>query len=192
MLEHHDIQPLRNPVDQANARASAIEQLEHGMLLESEVTDLAVYLLGALAQIEILTQMADPMARRFGAGAGHKYPDLATAGYGHLWQGPGLNDWHPQLLEGIRQHLRGMERSHHRGACCDYIRNRLHEGPAGIGALELRFEEGAPKHKPVLQGQKTTQLQQARSEIRALHEIPEAERESTLAAIDAARPRPQP
>ncbi|MGD1907379.1 MAG: hypothetical protein ACFB0C_15530 [Leptolyngbyaceae cyanobacterium] len=197
MLEDHDIQPLSDLADQVNARASAIEQLEHGTLLESEVTDLAVYLLGALAQIEALTLRVDPMAARFNA-AGHPYPALVREGLGDAWTGPGRNDFDGPLVEAVLQYLKrhkGPSADVMRGDAINAIRNKcLAED---FGWIEQRMDErgSAEAGVPKVRGQGGTQMQQARSEVRALHEIPEGDRGSTLAAINAARPRlthPQP
>lgn len=187
-----NINPLSSPADQAKAREMVAEIKDSAFVTNREQW-LAIYLARALAQIDALTKIADPMAARFGIAAGHKYPDLVAAGLGHLWQGPGFNDWHPDLLEGIRKHLKGMERLCHRGACCDYIRNRLHEGAAGFGALELRFGEGT--HRQSLPGGEPTASpsQEGRSELpKTLAEMSPAEREAHVSAIHRARGTPDP
>lgn len=152
-----DPTPLSSPQEQADALSLAQQCVAIGKPKDEQGAPdpeytLALLLWRAIKQIQVLTCIADPMAARFGVAAGHKFPELVAAGLGHLWQGPKLNDWHPHLLEGIRKHLKGMEKPSHKGACCDYIRNRLYQGAAGLGALELRFEEGEPNPNPSQEG----------------------------------------
>lgn len=113
---------------------------------------------GVLALDSALNQTRhafDPMAQRLGAG-GHKYPALVQAGHGHWWQGPGLNDWHPQLLRGITAHLRENDRPCTEMAARTYLRNRLMEftrdpqgaGLLALGALEDAWEKGRGRSDP--------------------------------------------
>jgi hypothetical protein len=191
----NEIQPLRDIRDQARLRDYAEQVLAMSATLRTQIElDLADGVLRALAQIELLTGLADRQAARFGTAAGHKYPDLVAAGLGHLWQGPGFNDWDPSLLEGIRKHLKQMDRPCHKGACCDYIRNRLHEGAAGLGALELRFEEGQPTPNPSREGSNTltpnpSPKGRGGADLpKTLGEMSPEERAEALAAIHRGRP----
>jgi hypothetical protein len=81
---------------------------------------------------------ADPLAGRFKA-QGHRYPDLVQVGMGHLWSGPGWNDFVPELIDAVQNHLHLYELPAQRGHACDYIRNRIRS--QDWGALEQRWAE---------------------------------------------------
>mgnify|MGYP000364810248 FL=1 len=133
------VPPLSSPHDQLQARNAGRMGLSSR---DPQAVRLAEYLLRALAQIEALTLLADPMAQRFQQG-NHRYPDLVNAGLGHLWVGPSFNDFAPGLIEACRKHLKTHNLPAQRGHACDYIRNRIKEGD--FGALEQRWSEGLPR-----------------------------------------------
>jgi hypothetical protein len=87
----------------------------------------------------------DPLAARF-ANPGHRYPEMTRAGFGHLWVGPGFNDFAPELITAVQAHLALHNLPAQRGHACDYIRNRIRT--QDWGALEQRWEERKRKQGP--------------------------------------------
>jgi hypothetical protein len=77
------------------------------------------------------------------ASGAHKYPELVQQGLGHLWVGPGFNDFAPQLIAGAVKFLKKRELPCERGDAINAIRNKVRGHDWGY--LEQRFEEGAPK-----------------------------------------------
>lgn len=130
------LKPLSDPNEQREARVLA-EGITSGKANGLTYT-LAWLLLRALAQIEALTLLADPIAQRMSSG-NHRYPELTAVGLGHLWVGPGFNDFAPGLIEACRKHLKTLNLPAQKGHALDYIRNRIRE--QNWGALEQRWEE---------------------------------------------------
>jgi hypothetical protein len=87
-----------------------------------------------------------PIDRQAAAFQRHKYPELVGVGLGHLWTGPGFNDFQPQLVMGTRKFLRKHELPAEVGDAINAIRNKIRQGDWGY--LEQRFEEGQPPSPP--------------------------------------------
>jgi len=132
-----ELKPLSDPSEQGKVKHLAQGVIDGDTWEECAVT-LAEYLLRALRQIEALTLLADPMAARMSRGH-HRYPELTAVGLGHLWVGPGFNDFEPGLIEACRKHLKTLNLPAQKGHALDYIRNRIRE--QNWGALEQRWEE---------------------------------------------------
>lgn len=89
-------------------------------------------------------QPIDQTMLRFAQGKQrHLYPSLVAMGMGHLWQGPGPNSFHPQLIEGARLHLKKWKLPCERGDALNTIRNKIRQ--EDFGWLELAYEAGNPK-----------------------------------------------
>lgn len=131
-----ELTPLNDLKEQREARELA-EGITSGKA-DGLTYTLAWLLLRALAQIEALSLLADPVAQRMSSG-NHRYPELTAVGLGHLWVGPGFNDFAPGLIEACRKHLKTLNLPAQKGHALDYIRNRIRE--QNWGALEQRWEE---------------------------------------------------
>lgn len=77
----------------------------------------------------------------------HKYPELVTQGLGHLWVGPGFNDFAEPLIRGTQKFLRKHDLPAEKGDAINAARSKIYQGQWGY--LEQRFEEGqAPPSPP--------------------------------------------
>ena len=133
--------PVMTPQQKADARALA-QMLIEKFSDDQEIVRLGFYLLGSLDLIQRLALKADPMAARYATTGQrqHRYPDLVAVGLGHLWVGPGFNDFAPALIEGTQKFLIKRDLPSGRGDAINAARNKVlaHDW----GYLEQRHDEG--------------------------------------------------
>ena len=84
-------------------------------------------------------QPIDPMKAQFQR---HRYPVLVSEGLGHLWVGPGRNDFADRLVMTTQKFLKKRELPCEKGDAINAIRNKVLV--QDWGWLEQRWEEGNP------------------------------------------------
>jgi hypothetical protein len=110
----------------------------------------------------------------------HKYPELVAQGLGHLWVGPGFNDFAEPLIRGTQKFLRKHDLPAEKGDAINAARSKIYQGQWGY--LEQRFEEGMPSPPAPLPG--------GRGEPTQPPTMPQAERWVPIWELNDGQPDP--
>ena len=149
-------------IDQSISKTSGEDQFSAPVTIGSVTYKLSPELIDLEELWEFDSQRGRMEARTLAPG--HRYPALVAHGLGDVWHGPGRNDFNPDVVSAIQEHLRKCDKPASPGNACSWITSRVNKGD--WAPIELKRDEAiAPIAKP--QGE--SRITQINAELRRLN-----------------------